>query len=76
MQSFDIDYWLVYDIDNHILLICLDTEHQFKEINNYIKKNLDQLNRGEELNFIEKGEYLDFYLYKNIGKRNGLSTEK
>lgn len=35
-----------------------------------MKQNLSHLNEGGLFNFTEKGEYLDFYLYKNIvGKR-------
>ena len=49
------EYELTYDIDNELLLIGLETESQFKQINNYIKNNLKLLNEGKELNFIDKG---------------------
>ncbi len=31
-----------------------------------MKENLPILNQTGEFNFVEKGEFLDFYLYKNM----------
>ena len=31
-----------------------------------MKENLAVLNQTGEFNFVEKGEYLDFYLYRNM----------
>lgn len=49
-----------------MLLIELDNQDQFKKINKYMKENLPLLNQTGEFNFVEKGEYLDFYLYRNM----------
>lgn len=57
-----------------MLLIGLENEDQFKEINKYVKEHLNELNQGNIFNFLEKGVYLDFYLYKNMGGKRGLSS--
>jgi hypothetical protein len=61
----EIDCELTYDIENQVLLIELESQDRFRQINRYVKEKLGEFTLAG-FSFIEKGECLDFYLYKNV----------
>lgn len=52
MENFDVDYELTYDMENHVLLLELEDEKKFKEINESMKAHLEILNKTGQFNFV------------------------
>lgn len=69
MLRFEINYEITYDIENQAVLLEVESNAQLLEINNYFKQQLQEFNETNMLfNFVDKGLYLDFYLYRNLSR--------